>query len=63
MIWKVRPMPASQSSCGLRPDMLAAVEQNLARARPQEAVQQVEQRGLAGAVGADDAEDLVLAAA
>ncbi len=21
MIWKVRPMPASQSSCGLRPDM------------------------------------------
>ena len=22
MIWKVLPMPASQSSCGLRPDML-----------------------------------------
>src|SRR3954468_18285785 len=39
---------------------LAPVEQNLAGAGPQEAVQQVEQRGLAGPVGTDDAEDLVL---
>ena len=38
---------------------VAAVEQNFAGAGPQESVEQVEQRGLAGAVGADDAEDLV----
>src|SRR6266436_3488895 len=40
---------------------VAAVDQHFARARPQEAVQYVEERGLAGAVGADNAEDLVSA--
>ncbi len=38
---------------------VAAVEQDFAGARPQEAVQEIEQRGLAGAVRADDPEDLV----
>ena len=38
---------------------LAPVEQNFAGTGPQESVQQVEHRGLAGAVGADDSKDLV----
>jgi hypothetical protein len=37
----------------------ATIEENFARARPQEPVQQVEQRGLAGPVGTDDPEDLI----
>ncbi|MGY4486384.1 hypothetical protein ACVWWR_005575 [Bradyrhizobium sp. LM3.2] len=60
MTWKVRPTPASQIVCGRWPDMVAAVDQNLALVRLQEAVEEIEQRGLAGTVGADDAEDLVL---
>ena len=59
MIWKVRPTPASQSSCGLRPDMSRPSSRTSPGARPQEAVEQVEQRGLARAVRPDDAEDLV----
>ena len=59
MIWKVRPTPASQSSCGLRPTMSRPSSSTSPRIRPQESVQQVEQRGLARAVRADDAEDLV----
>src|SRR6185369_3554112 len=38
---------------------LASVEENLARTRPKESIQQVEQRGLAGPVGTDDPKDLV----
>ena len=38
---------------------VAPVEENFAGAGPQESVQQVEQRGLAGAVGTDDSKDLV----
>ena len=38
---------------------VAALEQDFAAIGPQEAIQQIEQRGLAGAVRADDAEDLV----
>ena len=60
MIWKVRPTPASQSWCGLRPTMLRPSSRICAGIGPEEAVEQVEDRGLAGAVGADDAEDLAL---
>src|ERR1700733_3857609 len=38
---------------------VAAVNENFAPIRPQEAVEQIEHRGLAGAVGADNSEDLV----
>ena len=45
----------------LQAEDAAPIEQHVARARRDEAVQQVERRGLARAVGADDAEDHALA--
>ena len=59
--WKVRPMPMRQISFGLMPMTTLALEHDLARVRRGEAVQQVEERSLAGAVRADDAEHLASA--
>jgi uncharacterized protein (DUF4415 family) len=38
---------------------VATLDQDLAAVGPQKAIQQIEQRRLAGAVGADDAQNLV----
>src|SRR6185437_710193 len=46
---------------GLAAEHIPALEGDRAAVAPQEAVEQVEERRLAGAVGADDAEDLALA--
>ena len=57
MFWNVRAMPASATSCGCgRPR--PAVELETARVRRVQAGDHVEERGLARAVGADQAVDL-----
>ena len=56
--WNVRPTPMRHTWCTLRPSIGCAGERRAAFVRRQHAVQHVEQRGLAGAVRADDAEDL-----
>ncbi len=55
--WNVRPMPSRQTACGFRPTRFDPAKPMLARMRLQEAVDDIEQRGLAGTVGADDAVD------
>ena len=47
--------------CGARPEMRSPLKQHLARGRPQEGGDQLEQRRLAGAVRTDDRQDLALA--
>ena len=56
--WNVRPMPMSAMRCGGRSRMVRALEQDVARGRRVEAAQAVEQRGLAGAVRPDQAEQM-----
>ena len=58
--WKVRPMPISAILCGGRVRMLGAFHQDVAGRRLVEPGQAIEQRGLAGAVRSDQAEDLAL---
>ena len=61
MFWKVRAMPLAAASCGricLRVAPLKVIDAVL---RVIEAVDDVEHRALAGAVRADDGQDLVLA--
>ena len=58
--WNVRPMPISAIRCGGRVRMLCALHQDVARARLIEPAEAIEQRGLAGAVRPDQAEDLAL---
>jgi hypothetical protein len=51
--------PTAQHEVGAEPGDLLAVEQDAARPRAQESHDGLERGGLAGAVGADDADDLV----
>ena len=53
-------MPISAIRCGGRFRMLSAFHQNVAGARLVEPAQAIEERGLAGAVRPDQAEDLAL---
>ena len=62
-LWNVRPSPRTASLWGGTPVDVAAAEEDLARGRPLEAGEDVHQRGLPGAVRADQAEDLPLAEA
>ena len=55
--WCTMPMPAASASWGLRDRCRAAAHEDLARVRPVVAVEDAHQRGLAGAVLADDAVD------
>ena len=59
--WKVRPMPMSQMRCGGRVQDARALDQDIALARLIEAAQAIEQGRLAGAVRADQSENLPLA--
>ena len=54
MIWKLRDRPSRLIRCGGRPSMPLAVQPDLAGGDRKAAADQVEQRGLAGAVRADD---------
>ena len=56
--WKVRATPSRLISIRPEPRDGAAVQQDLARIRRLEAREEVEERGLAGAVGADDPDEL-----
>ena len=56
--WKVRPMPTSQIRCAGFVRMLSAFDQDVALARLIKPAEAVEERGLAGAVGADQAENI-----
>ena len=60
MFWKVRAMPSRASLSGRCRVILFAVEVDLALLRLVEAVDAVEKGGLAGAVGSDDGQDLVV---
>ena len=53
LIWNVRVMPSRTRSMRLEPGDVLAVEQDLAGGRAQHAGEQVDERGLAGAVRAD----------
>ena len=53
VIWKVRAMPRHTRRAGSRPRDILAVEHDPAGARREESADQVEEGGLAGAVGAD----------
>ena len=53
MIWNVRAMPRAHALFGRKRRDVAAVEQDRARGRREEAADQIEERRLAGAVGAD----------
>ena len=55
--WNVRAMPAPGPLVRRQPGDVVAVEQDAARVGPLEPGDDVEQRGLAGAVGADQAGD------
>ena len=57
--WKVRPMPSWAMRCGRMPTSERALEADLALARRDEPGDQVEQRGLAGAVRPDQADQLM----
>ena len=62
MFWNVRPMPCAASLCGGQPVMRpAARNDTLPASGGMNAGDQVEQRGLAGAVGPDDRHDLARA--
>ena len=58
--WNVRATPRLAMRSGRRPVIVAAVEEHAAGVERLEPGDQVEQRGFAGAVGADDADDLAL---
>ncbi len=60
MFWKVRAMPERGDAVRRHVGDVGAVEYELAAGRLVDAAHQVEDRGLAGAVGADDGEDLAL---
>ena len=51
--WNARPMPWRTISGGERPADVDAVEQDRPESGPQRAGDQIEERALAGAVGAD----------
>ena len=57
-IWKVRPTPLAMRASGPAARHVRAVDQDAAGGRLQAAGEQVEQRRLAGAVRADQAEQL-----
>ena len=59
--WNVRPTPRRQSALGRSPVTTSPRNRTSPAVGDEEAVQHVEERGLAGAVGPDDAEDLALA--
>ncbi len=59
--WNVRPMPRRATAWAERPEIALALEGDLARGRPQHTGHQVEDGALAGAVGADQADDLARA--
>ena len=56
--WKVRPMPICGMAWRGRSRIDAALEQDVAAVGRVEAAEAIEERGLAGAVGADQAGDL-----
>ena len=58
--WNVRATPQAGDAVGAQAGDVVAVEEDAAGVERLEAGDQVEQRGLAGAVRADDAEDLAL---
>ncbi len=58
--WKERPMPSRQRSCGRDAGDVAPLEDHPARVGPQVPGDEVEERGLAGAVGPDDGADRAL---
>ena len=57
--WKVRPMPSEGDPVRRQAQQRPALEQNLARIRRIEPGKTIEERGLAGAVGADQPDDQV----
>ena len=57
MFWNVRAMPRRTTSWGLRPVSSVAVERDRALGRDVQAGDHVEERGLAGAVRPDEADD------
>ena len=57
-IWKVRPKPSTARRFGRQPTDVPPIQRDRTGAGDQLAGQQVEQRRLAGAVRADDADDL-----
>ncbi len=59
-VWNVRAMPRRRDLCGARPTSDSAVEQDVALVGPVDARDEVEQRGLAGPVRPDHADDLAL---
>ena len=62
MFWKVRAMPPRVICVRLAADQARAVEADVAAGGRQQAGDEVEHGGLAGAVGADQAEDAALRA-
>ena len=60
MFWNVRATPSAAISLGRLARDVAALEHDAAGVRPVEAGDHVEQRGLAGAVRADDGHDAAL---
>ena len=58
VIWYERAMPLLRDAVGRQPGDVLAVEQDAPRGRTQDAGQAIEERALAGAVGADDGADL-----
>ncbi len=54
-VWKVRAMPRPTRVCGAPGGSAAAADADRARLRPGEAADRVQRRGLAAAVGADQA--------
>ena len=54
VIWKVRAMPQRDALGRLKSGDVSAVEQDAPRGRREQAADQVEERGLAGAVRSDD---------
>ena len=61
MFWNVRAMPCAAASCGSMSRRTFAAKRDRALLRVVHAVDHVEHRALAGAVGPDDGADLVLA--
>ena len=57
-IWKVRAIPSRQSGVRTKPGDVSAIEADPSRRRPVEARDQVEERGLARSVRADEADQL-----
>ena len=57
-IWNVRPMPRCARACGGRLLIVLVAQHDRARGRLELPADQIEQRGLAGAVRPDQAEDL-----